>query len=243
MNYLGHSIVDEVGGGGNGPGNVENALNQDTVAMQTVLSNFAPAVSLHPYRFSNGAKQLYTFDNINQPQTAVISGYGTSSSFQNQMTSLNYKGTYEFHVVLKWYGFIIPSIEIPINSFRFGVYIGETLVLPMSFLSFQNFIDTSNPMTIDISGTIDVLGNPSSGPTPIQTTLRYILQNNSPNPLLSTGYNTNTVTVNMTDVVNRNYSMRFVVLKTGGGDPVNNIVYMTRHVGTLNCVYSDPYTG
>ncbi len=240
MNYLGHSIVDEVGGSG-GSTNNPNALNEDIVAMQSVLSNYQPAVSLHPYRFSNGTKQEYTFDSINQPQNAIISGIGTTSSYQNQMTSLNYKGTYEFHVVLKWYGFIIPSDQIPINSFRFGVYIGEVQVLPMKFLQFQNIIESGNAMTIDISGTIDLLANPSAS-TPVQTNLRYMLQNDSPNPLLSVGYNTNTTTVNMTAAMNRNYSLRFTVLKTGGDDPLNNIVYLTRLVGTLNCIYSDAYT-
>jgi hypothetical protein len=132
MNYLGHSIVDEVGGGGGGSTNVENALNQDTVAMQTVLSNFAPAVSLHPYRFSNGLQQQFYFQDINPPQVAVISGIGSVTSYSNAMLKLNYRGTYKFHVLSRWFSSVY-GVGTPINSFRFGVYIGSTLVLPMDF--------------------------------------------------------------------------------------------------------------
>lgn len=241
MNYLGHSIVDEVGGGG-GSTNIANALDQDVVAMQTVLSNFQPAVSLNPYRFSNGLQQQFHFIDINAPQAIVISGNGSLTSYHNAMFKLNYRGTYKFHVLSRWFSSVF-GVGTPINSFRFGVYIGSTLVLPMDFLQFTNNRNQEAPMYIDISGTIDVLDDPTLGTTTVQTSLRYILYNTGPGSFLNIGYNDQTTVVDMVDPANRDYQMKFTILKTGGGDPQYNEVYLTRLVGTLNCIYSDPYTG
>lgn len=241
MNYLGHSVVDEVGGGGSST-NVPNPLSQDLVATQTVLSNFQRAVSLHPYRFSNGLEQRFFFDNINQPQTIVISGYGSLTSYHNAMTKLNYRGTYKFHVLSRWFGSVF-GVGTPINSFRFGVYIGTTLILPMDNLQLSNNVGEGDPMYIDICGTIDVLDDPALGTTTVQASLQYTLYDVGPGTFFNIGYNSKITVVDMVDPANRDYQMKFTILKTGGGDPQFNSVYLSRLLGTLNCTYSDPYPG
>lgn len=239
MNYLGHSIVDEVGGGGST--NVSNALNQDTVAMQTVLSNFKPAVSLHPYRFSNGESTVYNYNLLNGVITQTISGQGSPSSYGLTMNEINYKGTYAFKMVGSWYGAGINNVGLePQNSFSFRVHIGSQIVLTMPTILFTNNVGDTDPMYIEIDGIIDVLNSPSAS-TIIQTTAKYQLRNST---FSNFAYTYNSSTVDLSDQALRNYFMDLRIIgDTIPINPILNFIVFKRLVGTLNCVHSDPYTG
>jgi hypothetical protein len=239
MNYLGHSIVNEVGGGGST--NVKNALSQDTVAMQTVLSNFQPAVSLHPYRFSNGESTVYNYNLLNDVITQTISGKYSPSSYSLEMTALNYKGTYAFKMIGSWYGAGINNVGlIPQNSFSFRVQIGNQIILTMPTILFTNNVGDTDPMYIEIDGIIDVLNSPSAS-TIIQTTAKYQLRNST---FSNSAYTYNSSTLDLSDEAFRNYTMDLRIIgDTIPINPILNFIVFKRLVGTLNCVHSDPYTG
>lgn len=238
MNYLGHSIVDEVGGGG-GSTNVSNALNVDAVAMQTVLSNFQPAVSLHPYRFSNGNNTVYQYDVTGGPMTQTISGFGSPSSYSTQMTALNYKGTYAFEMIGRFYtAENYAGNPPPRNSYNFNILLGNQIILTIPVIIFDP-INISDIMYIKLNGIIDVPNDPGAS-TVIQTTGEYNLRSN----LFSNSAITyNRVTIDLSQPSSRNYHMDLRIQLDSGTAPVFNNINFRRMVGTLNCVHSDSYTG
>lgn len=245
MNYLGYSIVDEVGGGGGDGRNIANALNQDAAAMQVVLKNFKPAVSIHPYRFSNGGSTVYNYNLLSGlPTPQQISGLGTPSSYNLQMTGLNYKGTYAFKMIGRWWGQSVWGFNTACqNLFSFRVRLGDTTIFTLSPLIITNaptVATETNPLYIEINGTIGVLDNPGPN-TDIQTTAKFELRNSN---LSNFGFTQENSNLDLSEPYSRQYALDLVidqVIPTGG--PVDiNFIEFTRLVGTLNCIYSDVYT-
>jgi hypothetical protein len=209
--------------------------------MQTVLSNFQPAVSLHPYRFSNGANAVYHYDLLNGVITQIISGNDSPSSYSLTMTDINYKGTYAFKMIGFWYGTGISGLGvIPQNSLSFRVHIGNQIVLTMPTLVFSNNIEPTDPMYIEIDGIINVVDSPSAS-TNIQTTAKYQLRNST---FQNIAYTYNSSFVDLSDQAFRNYYMDLRIIgDVTSINPIINFIDFKRLVGTLNCVHSDPYTG
>lgn len=236
MNYLGQSIVDEVGGGTNSK-TIPNAFTEDNVALQTVLYNLNPSSSLNPYRYSDGqAKNFLLSDNI----TNTISGPGI----------INYKGTYAFKMIGSWYGAIQPIATAPViyppeppyqnivnNSFQFNLVIGNSQIGTVSFI-FRNDVLTitrTNPMFIEITGTMDVL-NPPGNNTVIQTTINYQVYHSS---FQNSGLTSASNTVNILPDEN-DFKIQLKITEISTTVPTSvNLVYFTRCVGTLETLHSD----
>ena len=249
MNYLGHSIVDEVDGGGGGGGggrNVANALNLDAAAMQAVLKNFKPAVSIHPYRFSNGSSTVYNYNLLSGlPVPQQISGLGTPSSYNLQMTGLNYKGAYAFKMVGRWWGISLWGANNPAqNSLSFRVRLGATTIFtlsPLLITNGPNVATQTEPLYIEINGIIEVLDSPGPN-TNIQTTAKFELRNSN---LSNFGFTHENSTLDLSELYSRQYALDLVIDQTipAVSQADINVIEFTRLVGTLNCIYSEAYTG
>lgn len=234
MDYLGYSIVDEAGTG-TGSRIIPNKFTKDKAAIQTVLPNHKPSSSLYPY--------VYFTD---QSATFVLGDNSTLNTSGN--VDINYRGTYTFQMIGSWYGDIQPVYTDPqpqpifpnivINSFTFKAVIGTNPICVLPPLLLQNDVFTitrSDPLIIEISGTMDVLSDPGNN-TLIQTVMKYKLYTST---FQNFGITENTSTIDILPT-EHNFSIDVTVVEISSTVPTSiNFIFFTRRTANVQCLCSD----
>jgi len=252
MNYLGHSIIEEVRNSTTDPVTnlipnvddtydlgsstkrwhelyVTNNLPLDNRSLPTQLPNGMFASMCHPMRFSNGVPSgnlEFVFDPV---RNYILSGFGTSSAYTDSMTSLKYAGTYRYCVKMQFavVGSVTPNFN---TNLDFYIKIGTRVVCaPFDLPGLRS--DNMHAGEITVSGTIDMLEDAGTPTTEVFTTMTVSYAN------LTYAYS-RTYTNLLSDVdtsTNSHYSMEIF----GNTSDVGKSVNVMRHVGTLECIHSN----
>lgn len=247
MNYLGRSIIEEVRSTTTDliP-NVDNTydlgsslkrwhelyvtnnLPLDTRSLPTHLPNGMFASMCHPMRFSNGIPSGNLVFTNGTVRNYILSGFGSTTAYDDTTTALKYAGTYKYHVSA---GFGVIGLTTPLfnTSLNYYVKIGSRIICTATDIT--NIVSNFNGGEIDISGTIDMLEDAGTPTTSVYVTMTvsYKLENYS---------YSRTWTNYLTDVdttTNSHYSLEiFGLVNSGVFD-----VAVDRHIGTLECIYSN----
>lgn len=250
MNYLGRSIIEEVRSTTTDliP-NVDNTydlgsslkrwhelyvtnnLPLDVRSLPTQLPNGMFASMCHPMRFSNGVPSGNLVFTTGTVRNYILSGFGTLSAYTDTTTALKYAGTYKYHVSAG-FGVIGSAEPVFTTSLNYNVKIGSRTICTASGIIpiYSNF----DGGEIDISGTIDMLEDAGTEFTSVYVTMTVSYKLGQ----LGTYPYSRTWTQYLTDVDTRtdsNYSLEIFGLVDSG---VFNVA-VNRHIGTLECIYSN----
>lgn len=258
MNYLGFSIIEEVQGVDRPVTdlipNVDNTydlgseskrweklyltnnLPLDDRSLPTQLFNGLFVSMCHPMRFSNGVPSGPLTFNGNAVTTYTLSGYGTASAFTDAMTSLKYAGTYKYHVSAAFNVLGLAAPATFFTSLNYNVKIGDRVVCTApGIVNVLSTLDNApnGDGVIDISGTINMLEDAGIENTSFYTTMTVSYKNSNNYSYCRTWTNY------LTDVdttTNSHYSLDILGIVQ---PPALYDVAVTRHIGTLECIYSN----
>jgi hypothetical protein len=249
MNYLGHSIVDEVGAG-NGFRDLipfgdsiysigsrvkkwyrlwlTNYLPRDSRSLPTHLGNGQFTNMVHPMRLTT-LPNTYSFSNT-LSEYITAGGNPIVSPFCNQpLSDLEYKGTYTYNIE----GELVTISGVPSTTILFAVKIGNVTLVGSD--GSELCLGNRSPLRIRVNGTINMLNDSGTTNTSFFSTMTVTYQFGS--SYTYTKIFTGTVNNVDTELFNdRVYSFNVagVILV-----PFSTTSEFRQYVGTLQCINSD----
>jgi hypothetical protein len=180
-------------------------------------------------RFSNGVPTGSLVFNPSTVASYILSGFGTTSAYNGGTTSLNYAGTYKYHVTAGFNVIGLPTLPND-TTLVYDVKIGNRIICTSTGIA-KIFAEFSGG-EIDISGTIDMLENAGTEATSV-----YVTMSVSHRSGIYTYSKTWTNYWTDVDTTTNSHYQLVVSGVVDSGSPFNTSII--RHIGTLECIHSN----